>query len=186
MLDMHKLELMLEDVYYSQYDYNTALNLMRELHNIEQRKLDIEHNLDKLRYSMVADLALAIRQLEPGLNIAVTKGGCKIGYYGKSLMLNPDFTQDSWVANSTKERFLKEFLSKFKRELLLSNDLKITAKAVVDHFVSYFRTLGEEITDTGIILINECKSTLSGLVDLRCDIEKLSRKKQLPTRSSRY
>lgn len=182
---MFKLDLMLEDTYYSSYNHNNAVNLIRELHNIEQRKLDIEHELDKLRYSMLADLALAVRRMEPGLNVSVSKTGCKIGYFGKNLTLNPVFGQDSWISTSTKERFLKEFQSKYKHQLLLDSDLKIVAKAVVDHFVSYFRTLGEEISNTGIILIEDKKSTLSNLIEWQQKNKESYRKKLLPSRQVR-
>lgn len=180
-----KLDIILEDNFYSSYNHDTAMNLVRELHVLEQRKLDIEHSLSKLQYSMVADLALAIRRLEPGFNIAVSKTGCKVGYKTKHLMLCPDFKNSIWDVSSTKERFLKEFLSRYKNALLLDHDLKIIGQAVVDHFVSYFRSLEEEITDTGVILVDDVRSTLFNLVEWKDTNSNLKRKRNLPSRVSR-
>lgn len=160
-----------------------ASALVREMHAAQQRILDIQHSLGKVKRQLAGDLALAIRRAMPGLNLGVDKDSCRVGYKTKSLALTPDFTQEMWKVTSHNDRFMREFVTRHRRELFLTSDPSQLVTAITAHFTAYFRTLGEAVEGTGCVLVDGHKATLVDLVQWRTIEEALH--KPLMSRSTR-
>jgi hypothetical protein len=148
-----------------------AMGLVRELHNAQQRILDIQHELGKLKHRLAADLALSLRRAKPGLNVAVDKHGCKVGYKTKHLQFIPEIDQEMWRVVSPNSRFVREFMNRHRRATFLTADMAPLVNAILTHFTEYYRTLGEEIEGTGLILVEDRKVTLIDLAEWRLSTE---------------
>jgi len=159
--------------------YGPIDELIRQLQDARQQVSDIEHKLATVKHNMSVDLALNIRKTQPSLNIALDKQGCKVGYKTKLFHITPDLENGIWKITSSNSRFLREFLNVHRRTTLINNDLSIFANAIVTYFNNYYRTLGEDLNGTGIILIEEKKSTLLQLVGLKSTSERPMLKSRL-------
>lgn len=144
-----------------------ASELVQQLQDARQQVADIEHKLTNIKYRISADLALSLRRAQPGLNVALDKNGCKVGYKTKLLHFIPDIENGIWKVISPNRRFLREFLNAHRRVTLMDNDLSTLVTAITAYFANYYRTLGEEIGGTGALLIEEKRGTLLELVAWR-------------------
>jgi hypothetical protein len=142
-----------------------AVNLAAQIQRAQQQVLDMQYELEKVLRRLSTDLALGIRRREPAFNVSVDKRGCKIGYKTKCLLFTPNPEKELWEVTSGNERFCREFKQAHRRSLLLDPNLNALIDAIVHHFTAYFRTLGEAVCGTGIIMVDERKTTLSGLVE---------------------
>lgn len=166
MLDLNVLDIILEDYPpdAASHPYTSANELVSQLRDARQQVLDIEHRLSSIKNRMSSDLALSIRKLQPGLNVAVDKNGCKVGYKTKILTFNPDVESGMWRAISPNRRFLREFLNSHRRATLMVSDTSILASSIVSYFSTYYRTLHEDITGTGVLLVEDKRASLTELV----------------------
>lgn len=146
---------------------DSAMDLARQLQDAQQLVADIQHKLASLKTRMAGDLALAIRRTKPGLNVAVDKTGCKVGYKTKYLQFIPEVEQGVWKVISPNRRFLREFLQANRRATLLTPDLSVLINAIAEYFSTYYRTLGEDVVGTGILMVEERRATLLELANWR-------------------
>jgi hypothetical protein len=170
MIDLQRsLDIILEDepVVAAGHPLDSAITLVHELHTARQRILDIQHELEKIKHRLSADLALAIRRAKPSLSISLDRQGCKIGYKTKHLQFIPDVEQEMWRVVSPNRRFLREFLNKHRRVTFLATDVSPLVQAIISYFDSYYRTLGEDCSGTGILLIENRRATLLELASSR-------------------
>jgi hypothetical protein len=142
-----------------------AHDLVKQLQDARQTVLDIEHRLGVIRHRLSADLALGIRRAQPGLNVGVDKNGCKVGYKTKQLHFIPDVENGIWKVASGNDRFRREFLNNHRRSTLMGDPNLV--QAIVAYFQNYYRSLNEEVTGTGRLLVEDRNSTLLGLVAWR-------------------
>ena len=166
MLNMANLDIILQESSPSG-QYGSIYKLTKELATAKQTLADIEHKITMARQQLSADMALRIRKIEPGFNVAVDKNGCKIGYKTKFLHFAPDIETGMWVVTSNNQRFLREFLNAHRKTTLLDNDVDTLIAAIVEYFTSYYRTLNDDINGTGLLLIENKNSTLLELVGWR-------------------
>ncbi len=164
------LDIILEDSQQEKWHpFEAAEGLLRELDTAKQRISDIEYQLNNIKRRMSADLALSIRRTKPGLNIALDKHGCKVGYKTKYLQFIPDVEQGMWKVLSANRRFEREFLNLYRRSTLMIADLSPIVSAIIDYFTNHYRTLGESILGTGILLLEDRKTTLVDIAQWRTD-----------------
>ncbi len=156
MLNMSNLNLILsEDSPSGQYNF--IHKLTKDLAAAKQAVLDLEHKISIAKQQLNADLALKIRRIEPGFNIAVEKSGVKIGYKTKFLHFAPNIETGMWVVTSNNERFLREFLNAHRRTTFIDGGIDTLTSAIVAYFTAYYRTLNDDIDGTGVLLINDKK-----------------------------
>lgn len=155
------LNLILEDNPAPDGDHplHTAMDVARQLQDAHQNVADLQHRLTSIKSRMAGELAMAIRRAQPSLNVAVDKGGCKVGYKTKTLLFTPEIEQGMWRVVSPNQRFRREFLKAHSRTMLLVPDLSGVAEAIVGYFREYYRTLGEELLGAGVILVEDKRVT---------------------------
>lgn len=165
--DLYKsLNIILEDNHGAGLDsLNLATNLVQRLQEARQLVSDLQYQLGNVKLKLAAELAIAIRRAKPGLNVGVNKDGCRVGYKTKAFHLTPDLEQGVWTIESKSHRFCREFIQANRRAVLLDQDLSIIVSAIVNYFSNYYRTLGEDIDGTGILILNEKKSTILEVAD---------------------
>jgi hypothetical protein len=164
---------------------DSATDLVRQLQNAQQLVADLQHKLSSLKTRMAGDFALALRRTKPGLNVAVDKNSCKVGYKTKMLQFWPEVELGVWRVTSPNRRFLREFLQANRRSTLLTADLSILVNAVAAYFTNYYRTLGEDVTGTGVIMVEDRKVTLVELARWRIAAQKGEPTRPLNTRLAR-
>lgn len=148
---------------------DSAIDLAKQLQDAQQLVADIQHKLSSIKMRMSGDLALALRRAKPGLNVAVDKNGCRVGYKTKYLQFIPEVENGIWKIISPNRRFLREFQQANRRATLLTADLSVIVDAITTYFTNYYRTLGEDIEGTGILIVEERRATLLELADWRND-----------------
>ncbi len=188
MIDLRKsLDLILEEAPSPDgwHPLDSAIDLARQLQDAQQLVADLQHKLNSLRTRMAGDLALAIRRTKPGLNVAVDKNGCKVGYKTKYLQFIPEVEQGVWRVVSPNRRFLREFLQANRRATLLAPDLSVLIGAISEYFSTYYRTLGEEVEGTGVLMVEERRATLLDLAEWRNEAASREPVRPLNTRLSR-
>lgn len=158
------LDALLEEEEY-RTDHLQPLDLVSKLQIARQQVQDLEYQLSIAKRRLCADLAVAIRKLQPGFNISVDKNSCKIGYKTKILQLSPDIENGIWRVQSSNARFLREFLNTNRRATLLDNPM--LPQAITDYFMNYYRSLREDIGGTGVLLIDEQRKTFVDLISWR-------------------
>lgn len=155
------LDLIFEDGITPEADHplHAAMDVARQLQDAQQLVADLLHKLTSIKNRLAGELAMAIRRSQPSLNVAVDKGGCKIGYKTKTLLFTPEVDQGMWRVQSQNQRFRREFLNAHSRAMLLSPDMGGMVEAIVNYFRNYYRTLGEELDGTGVIFIEDKRAT---------------------------
>lgn len=163
--DIRSLNILLsEDYFDNSFVSESPSSLLKKLESARQQVLDIEHKLSNVKKRMSGDLALILRKTEPGLNIAVEKDGCSVGYMSKCLNFSPDFEAGVWKVTSRNKRFMREFLNSYRKSTIISGDQNEICNNILSYYKSYFRSLNEEIVGTGILILESHKCTVSGLV----------------------
>lgn len=147
------------------YDYaGLASAAISKLQEAEQAVAAAKQELRHLNKRIVSDLAVVIRRMQPALSVSIKSDECIIAYRTKFFKVTPNFNTGFWDVVSNNSRFGREFLQANKRSTFIDSDLSIMAKAIVDHFTAYYRTLNEELTGTGDLLVDGVVSTLVKLV----------------------
>lgn len=144
---------------------DTAVAVSKELEAAQQRIKDLQHQLEMLQQELTGALALTVRRLNPGLNVGVNRDGCKIGYKTKHLLLMPDVKNGVWKAKSKDARFASNFTKLAGQALVMSNDLSLLAQASVAYFKRHYKTLGEDIGGTGLVVVENKMSSLIALAE---------------------
>lgn len=138
--------------------------LMVQLRHARRTVANLEFELKNIKHDLCFQLALLVRKAQPGLNVSVDKNSCKIGYKSKLFEFEPDIENGIWRLSSQNNRYAREFVQHHRDDLLIDSEISQLAQAIVNHFIAYFRTLNDEISGTGTILVEGRLSTLCGLV----------------------
>jgi hypothetical protein len=156
---LHEGEEKTQYIYDAQNTASQLEDLKREI-DILNKRIMIYHN------RMCADLCLLMRRILPSLNISMSRGSCIIGYNKNSLTITPDTRSGVWSVKSSQnsDKFAKRFMQRYASKTIISDDLNILAQAVVSFFLSHYKSLGESITGSGVILIEGQKSNVYGLI----------------------
>lgn len=141
--------------------------LRDQLAAARQEVENLENQLKIVTQRMNGDLALGIRRTHPALNVGVGNDGCKVGFKTKQFMINPDVEKGVWVVSSPDNRFLNKFTKNFAQHTTLEPNIEDFIQSIMLHFSNHFKTLGEEITGKGVILIEGKMSTLLELARWR-------------------
>lgn len=162
-----RLDLILE-VETTQIDvdaYRAATDVATDLEQARRRVSDLERQLLYAIDRLCGGLAVGVRKHQPGLNVGLEGGRCRIGYKTKQLTVAPDLSKRMWVVQSTDPRFARRFLRGHRTHTTLNNDLMPLAKAVADFFTGHYLSLGEAIEGRGLILLGGHHVSLGDLVD---------------------
>lgn len=141
-----------------------AIELVKKLEDAEQYIRTIRHQLSIIENKMSSELAIHVRKTIPGLHVAVGRYGCKIGYRTKQLVLKPDPKRGQWKVSSSDKYFANKFKRRYASKTFLHEDIQPLVSAVVEHFTNYYKSLGEDIVGTGVIIIESDRSTFGQLM----------------------
>ena len=162
---------------------DTAMELVRKLDSARQLVADINHQLSSLKNRMNADLALSIRRHMPALNVGIDRlGSCKVGYKSKHLLFSPDIEKGIWMVSSPDARFTNRFNKLKRHDLVIGSNIEPLIGAITGFFTDHYKSLGEEVTGQGIILVEGKLGSLTDLVKWR---DEYTYKKPLNSRMSR-
>jgi hypothetical protein len=142
-----------------------ASSISQELAATQKKLADLQNQLESIQQELHGSLALAVRRLKPGLNVGVNQDGCKIGFKTKFLLLSPDVENGIWKVNSKDKRFANVFARKAGRALALGDDLSLLTRALVGYFTQHYKSLGEDISGTGLVVVENKMSTLIKLAE---------------------
>lgn len=109
-------------------------------------------------------LGVHVRARLPALNIALEQG-CRISYFSKTLEFIPNIQQQIWEVKSPDAKFLKAFYQ-VRPRLSLSTDYADLANGIVEFYVGFYKSLGEDIenvTKEGSIIIEHRRETFGAL-----------------------
>lgn len=153
----------------SQLPLQKAMEIVRKLNIAKQMVVDLQHRLLTAKNKINVELALNLRKRMPSLNIGIDKSGsCKVGYRSKSLTFSPDIENGIWIVQSSDPRFARRFQKLKRYDLIIgSSDITPLIDAVVEYFTGHYKSLGEEITGVGVILIEDKIRNLSDLIEWR-------------------
>lgn len=165
MSDLSKcLDMILEDESPEQQDaVQQAAAIANSLEAARQRVYDLQWQLQATQNRICADLAIRIRKQLPGLNVAVNRNGCKVGYKSKHLLLYPNASQGVWDIKSSDNRFTRKFFSRHSRKTIITPGHDELIGAIIKHFSEHYKSLGEDIVGTGVILVEDRRATLAQL-----------------------
>ena len=158
-----QLSLILEERPLQRNPLDAAAEILHQLDIANQQIVDLQHRLNSIKQRMNGDLALGVRRNHPGLNVAISPKGCKIGYRSKSLLFDPDVAKGVWIVTGEDPRFVGRFKKQFGRSTVLLPDINNIVSAVTDYFTGHYKSLGEDIIGTGVILIEGKKVSLCEL-----------------------
>jgi len=153
--------------------YQAATDIAIELEQARRRVTELERELLYATDRLCGGLAMGVRKAQPGLNVGLDKGGCKVGYKTKHLTMRPDLTKRIWIIDSGDPRFARRFMHGNRAHMALNSDLTGLAKSVADFFTGYYLTLGEAIEGRGIILLGGEHVGMADLADFVRQREKL-------------
>lgn len=145
--------------------YTSATNIATELEEARRRVTELERELIYATDRLCGGLAMGVRRHRPGLNASIGNGCCKIGYRSKHLALRPDLAGRMWKVESADPAFARHFSREHGPKTALTSDLDAIAQAIAGFFGGHYRSLGEEITGRGVILIDGRKVTLDVLAE---------------------
>ncbi len=152
--------------------YQIAMGLTTDLEEARRKVTDLERQLMYAMDRLCGGLAVGIRKQQPGLNIGLNNGMCNVGYKTKHLSMKPDIGKRVWAVDSTDPSFARRFVRKHGPHTSLTNDLTGIAQAIADFFTGHYRSLGEDITNTGKILLDGRSARID---DIICRIQHCDR-----------
>jgi hypothetical protein len=164
---MDQLDILLEETTSTWDDYTDPDELVDQLHKARLQVKDLEFKISSLKTKMSADLALALRRTNPALNVGLDRSGCKVGYKTKSITFEPDIENRKWNVKSTHPRFLGLFNRDYKDSLPLTADLGTLVDAINNHFTNYYKSIGESVSGTGLLLVEGRSANLSQIITWR-------------------
>lgn len=185
MIDLLKnIDVIFEDeVVNSSESIRVATDLVRQLEMTQQRIHELQNQLIIAQNKICGELALKLRRIMPSLNIGVGREGCKIGYRSKSLILQPDVKKGIWNIRSSDSRFSHRFLSRHSSKTVINPNLDSLINSIIKHFTEHYKTLGEDITGTGVVLVEDKLGTIVDLANWYKNLDNKSTK--LNSRSAR-
>lgn len=161
---LQHIDIIFEDVELSSHNsVSIASDLVKQLEMTQQRIFELQNQLTIAQNKMCGELALNIRRRMPGLNVGVGRDGCKIGYRSKHLILQPDVKRGIWNVKSGDGSFARRFLSRHSSKTIITPNFDNLINALVKHFTEHYKSLGEDIVGTGIILVEGKRETIVGL-----------------------
>lgn len=168
-----RLDFILEDDTTQMADdpYQAAMNVVIDLEEARRKVTDLERQLMYAMDRLCGGLAVGIRKHQPGLNVGLDNGNCKIGYRTKHLILKPDLTKKVWAVSGPDQRFARRFMKDHAPHTNLTSDTSMIAQAIANFFTKHYRTLGEEISGYGILLLDGHKIKTLDLISYvrNCD-----------------
>jgi hypothetical protein len=155
--------------------YQAAQNIMGQLEDARRHVSDLEQQLLYATDRLCGGLAVNVRRRQPGLNVGLDHGHCRVGYRSKALLLRPDLTNKVWAVDSGDPAFARKFQRLGAMHLGLTNDLTTLAAALAQYFMNHYKSLGEEIRGEGIVLHDGRQVTLGQLIEVVNENDRLLR-----------
>ena len=164
-----KLDILLEDVSTDSKAsaLDSMLSVSDELRELKQKIVEMENQLSTAKDRINGDLAMGVRRKCPGLNVSLDRNGCKVGYKTKQLSFSPDIDTKVWTVKSPDLRFSRRFSRRNGPQLALVPSLDGIISSIANHFMTHYKTLGENIEGTGKLLIEGSHATLLDLAEWR-------------------
>lgn len=178
------LDVILEEPSNSYNIVDIAGQIVRQLEDTQRRILELQNQLLIAKNRMCGELALSIRRRMPGLNIGVSRDGCKVGYRTKHMILNPDPGSGIWKIKSGDNRFARKFLRLFGTSTVISQDINPLADNIISFFRDHYKTLGEDIDGTGIVFVEDKRGTITDLA-VWYESQEIGKNKHINSRSMR-
>lgn len=163
-----RLQHLLEDVNVNLYAEADALS--DQLFELKKSITKANKDLSRLKSMLCGDLAFEFRRRFPALNISVDGKRCKVGYRSKIMVLEPDVIGKIWTVRADNV-FAKSFVNRYRRFLIFDNNCAKLVDVIGEYFSNHFKSLNEEVSGTGILLIDGKNSTVSDLVGMRSGSE---------------
>ena len=139
-----------------------AMAAMEQVEQLQKDLMSAKINVQRAVAKINGGLAMAIRQARPGLNISLEKENVTVGSYARSLRFRPDLNSGVWVVESNLPKIATNFLRK-KGPVQLSDDFLPLAQVIAGYFTNYYKSLGENITGTGKLILDGRISNVSDL-----------------------
>lgn len=143
--------------------YQDATDIAVELEEARRKVTELERQLIYAVDRLCGGLAIGARKHQPGLNVGIHGGCCKVGYKTKTLAFKPDLINKVWTLDSPDQSFMRRFNRLHGPRTNLVNDLEPLAKAVATFFSDHYKSLGESVHGIGSILIEGKKAGLGDL-----------------------
>lgn len=150
-----------------QSDYiSNAIEQARRLEDLRCEVDSLSKQLVVNQSRMVNDFALNLRRKIPSLNISISRGTCNVGYKKYILSLTPDIKLGVWrvKSDSSQGKFSKQFMQRYGSKTTIAPDMSILADSIASFFKSHYKTLGEDLTTTGILLIEGKRANIKDLL----------------------
>lgn len=156
----------LEDILNDNIDTNYAqLNeLYQQLADAQQEVIKIRNRLHRGVSVLNGQLAVQIRNRQPGLEIKLSPESCVIGYYSRALEFTPNLRTGLWSVESPDAKLIKKFIAT-NPPLALNGNISELAVSVAVFFTRFYKSLGEELAGTGAIIIEGKNRSFSELVN---------------------
>lgn len=150
---------------------DAAMEIMRKMSAAKQLVSDLHHQLLSLKNRMNADLALSLKRHMPALNVSIGRNGeCKIGYKSKHLVFTPNIEQGVWIVDSSDDRFKNRFSKAKRQTLIISPNLDRLISSITDFFTEHYKSLGEDISGVGVIIVEGRIGSLKDIVEWRDNV----------------
>lgn len=171
------LEAILEDstLQVSDNGYQNAVNIATELQQAKQRIIELQGEMQHALDRLCGGLALGIRRRQPSLHAQLGDGAVRVTYVKKDLVFKPDLARQVWMVDSARPRFVSKFKQMYGHLLHLSSDLMPLANAVAEFFTRYYRSIGEEITGQGSVVVEGRRVSLGQLATMCQNKDKILR-----------
>lgn len=162
----HRLDLILETDTTSVADdpYQSAQDIATQLEEARRKVTELERNLMFAMNRIAGGIALGIRKDQPGLNVGVDNGSCRVGYKSQNMSIRPDLTKQVLIIKSPNPDLENNAIQSVAgvtppptnqndRQVNMSPDLGMIAKAITAMFTSHIAGMGESIVGRGVIVL---------------------------------
>lgn len=138
--------------------------LCQEVADLKDKISEVKVRLKSMRVRLCAELALLLRKKYPQLNVAVDKKGTKVGYKQKAIYISPDIEGKIWGFKSSDPQITKIFNNKYRKYLILTGSISDLADALGNSFALKYKSIKEQQSESGILLVEGKRSHLTDLV----------------------
>ena len=172
----HRLDLILETDTTSVADdpYQSAQDIAIQLEEARRKVTELERNLMFAMNRIAGGIALGIKKDQPGLNVGVGDGCCRVGYKSQNMSIKPDLVKRVLVIKSPNPDLENRAIQSVgnatapfdptpvpvppaahphDKHVSMSPDLGMIAKAITAMFTSHIAGMGESIVGRGVIVL---------------------------------
>lgn len=131
------LDQALNDIKFSHEHSEKITELVAKVRDIKKTLSTTESELAHAVEGMYAQLAVAVRKIQPDLGVSMQKNGCTVGFRSRCIVCKADPHTGKWSFSSD---FGNMFTAKYGG-CPIDSSLDDIAKKLVDFFSSHFKSL---------------------------------------------